>query len=755
LARFALSLWKPMAIGLAAGCLLGIAAYLYLGPTYEAHTQIKVSKKASLPMNDAESRRYGDRGEHVYLIKSDAICRRALEDFGLKNLPAFKGGYDPVQDLVEGITVKRIAGQDTSFDNLIDISYQHPDKEVAKKVVEAIVKAYDAYLESTKDTNSRELYDTITGQLKTIESDILSIEDQYHGWRNTSPFFMSTPVTVSSTGTPIVGPSPYMIELEKISAAIRENMLKRTAVEAKRRTLNDMLARNESREAMQVWVLWSLSTGTASSSGGEGGGGGGGGGGAILASPPGKAELDTQLMSARLLEHRLLQVLGPNHNDVANVHSQIDAILKMYRQNGFAPPVQGKLGEDSTAPAENIDLTSIYSRVLEDQLNELASAGVLLDTRREQAMEEAKKGMSLDKEDQDWKERISDKKKFRDDLQNKLASYTQTRDQEGYRLEQISTIRVEKSMKRMLKIIGPCAFLGIVAVFGLAYFREWYDTSLRSLDEVRDTVGAQVLGAVPGFHVTPDMERLLRNSRLHPQLCYSHRPGSREAEAYRTVRTALLFAVQEAGAQLIQVSSPEPGDGKTTSISNLAIAIAQSGKRVLLIDADLRRPTVHEMFRVSQEAGLSEVLHGEIEWMNALKTTPFQTLSILTAGIAPENPAELLSSPALETVLRRAREEFDFVLVDSPPVLAVSDPSIIAPHTDGMLLVVRMRKNKRPAVERTRETLDSYGVRLFGVIANDFSASANREGYSYDSYDVYYRQPREPEKEAVAEPVTA
>jgi capsular exopolysaccharide synthesis family protein len=310
-------------------------------------------------------------------------------------------------------------------------------------------------------------------------------------------------------------------------------------------------------------------------------------------------------------------------------------------------------------------------------------------------------------------------------------------------------------MKRMLKIIGPCAFFGIVAVFGLAYFREWYDTSLRSLDEVRDTVGAQVLGAVPGFHVTPDMERLLRNSRLHPQLCYSHRPGSREAEAYRTVRTALLFAVQEAGAQLIQVSSPEPGDGKTTSISNLAIAIAQSGKRVLLIDADLRRPTVHEMFRVSQEAGLSEVLHGEIEWMNALKTTPFQTLSILTAGIAPENPAELLSSPALETVLRRAREEFDFVLVDSPPVLAVSDPSIIAPHTDGMLLVVRMRKNKRPAVERTRETLDSYGVRLFGVIANDFSASANREGYSYDSYDVYYRQPREPEKEAVAEPVTA
>jgi capsular exopolysaccharide synthesis family protein len=205
------------------------------------------------------------------------------------------------------------------------------------------------------------------------------------------------------------------------------------------------------------------------------------------------------------------------------------------------------------------------------------------------------------------------------------------------------------------------------------------------------------------------------------------------------VRTALLHSVQENGAKLIQVSSPEPGDGKTTSISNLAIAIAQSGKRVLLVDADLRRPTVHEMFRVSQEVGLSDVLLGEIEWENAIKATPFASLSVLTAGLAPENPAELLSSPALAVLLRRVREDFDYVLVDSPPILAVTDPCIVAPHTDGMLLVVRMEKNKRPAVERTRDTLDSYGVRLFGVVANDFNVDANREGYNYDGYDVYYR----------------
>ena len=126
-------------------------------------------------------------------------------------------------------------------------------------------------------------------------------------------------------------------------------MLKRTAVEAKLKTLKEMIARNESREAIQMRVLWSLSTGTAAATGEGGGGGGRRGGGAILATPPGKAELDTQLLAARLLEHRLLHVLGPNHDDVVDVRRQIEAIVKMYAQNGFAPPVIDKLDDGKKA----------------------------------------------------------------------------------------------------------------------------------------------------------------------------------------------------------------------------------------------------------------------------------------------------------------------------------------------------------------------------------------------------------------------
>ncbi len=284
-------------------------------------------------------------------------------------------------------------------------------------------------------------------------------------------------------------------------------------------------------------------------------------------------------------------------------------------------------------------------------------------------------------------------------------------------------------------------------MFGLAYFREWYDTSLRSLDEVPEVAGTQLLGAVPTFKISAEAERLARTGRLHPRLCYAHAPGSREAESFRTIRTALLYACQEHDVRLLQFSSAEPSDGKTTTVANLAIAAAQSGKKILLIDADMRRPTVHDLFRVSQEAGLSDVLAGEVDWINVVKSTPFATLSVITAGLVPENPAELLAGPGFARLMKQVREEYDLVLIDSPPVLAVTDPCVIAPKTDAMVLVVRMAKNKRNAVIHTREQLDSYGVRLLGVVANDATEAAERDGYRYDHYDVYLQKnsaPREP-----------
>jgi capsular exopolysaccharide synthesis family protein len=245
-------------------------------------------------------------------------------------------------------------------------------------------------------------------------------------------------------------------------------------------------------------------------------------------------------------------------------------------------------------------------------------------------------------------------------------------------------------------------------------------------------VDATVLGEVPHFRSAAARSAAGFDGRL----CYFHRPASREAEAYRSVRAALLHGQHGEGGRVIQISSPEPGDGKSVSASNLALALAQSGKRVLLIDADLRRPTVHALFRVPQEIGLADVLRREIDWQNAVRPTQIDGLSLMTAGLCPDNPAELLLASDLPVLLRAAREEYDLIIVDTPPILAVSDPAVVAPETDGMLLVVRLQKNKRGALKRTLSALDSHGAALMGIIANDVDPS--QEDYRSADYDAYY-----------------
>ena len=211
-------------------------------------------------------------------------------------------------------------------------------------------------------------------------------------------------------------------------------------------------------------------------------------------------------------------------------------------------------------------------------------------------------------------------------------------------------------------------------------------------------------------------------------MCYYHRPRSPEAEAYRSVRTAFFVCVNDQ-QKIIQVTSPEPGDGKSTLVANLAIAVAQSGKKVLLIDSDLRRPTLHTLFGLQQDRGVTDVMNGDMDLLTAAQETVVDGLSVLTSGSLPPNPAELLASPSFEDLLQHAEREFDVVLVDTPPLLAVSDPCIVAQRTHGMILVLRMAKNRRTAAKRATELLQTNNVPVIGIVCNGTDASMG--GYDY------------------------
>jgi capsular exopolysaccharide synthesis family protein len=285
--------------------------------------------------------------------------------------------------------------------------------------------------------------------------------------------------------------------------------------------------------------------------------------------------------------------------------------------------------------------------------------------------------------------------------------------------------------------------LGLLGGFGLGYLAEFTDKRFRTPDEIRKALGLPVIGHMPPLAEAGEIPEAAEPG--HPPLGASliayYRSRSPQAEAFRGVRTALYFGTAGQDHQVIQVTSPNQGDGKSTVAANLAVSVAQSGRRTLLVDADFRKPRVHKLFGLRAPTGFASVIVGEASLDEAVVQSGVENLWLCPCGPKPKNPAELLTSPRFLEALKELRERFDIILIDTPPVLPVSDPSIVAPRVDGLLLVLRVGRGTRPAAVRTREVLAALGVNLLGVVVNAVDAyrggGKGDYGYGY-RYDYEY-----------------
>jgi capsular exopolysaccharide synthesis family protein len=231
-----------------------------------------------------------------------------------------------------------------------------------------------------------------------------------------------------------------------------------------------------------------------------------------------------------------------------------------------------------------------------------------------------------------------------------------------------------------------------------------------------------------------------------PRLVVVDDPRSAGAEAYRLLRIDLQH-VSSDPLRRVLVTSARPGEGKSTNVANLGAAFAQAERSVLIIDADMRRPTLHTVFRQPSAPGLSTYLAGNAMLAAVLHKTAVPNLTLLASGPIPPNPADLLASRRMRDLLEEATERFDVVLLDSPPILAVSDACAMAALVDGVLLVVGSGDTPQVALRRARAQVEAVHGRLLGAVVNRFNAKAN--GYSsheYDSYDSYYGMPEAPTK---------
>lgn len=221
----------------------------------------------------------------------------------------------------------------------------------------------------------------------------------------------------------------------------------------------------------------------------------------------------------------------------------------------------------------------------------------------------------------------------------------------------------------------------------------------------------------------------------HPLPIAQTNPRSPVTEAYRTVRTNLQFAAVSDDVKVVLVTSSQPGEGKTTLAANLATVTASAGHRVLLMDADLRKPQLHHRFHISNLDGLSSVLIRERQWNECL-VQHTDKLFLLPSGPIPPNPSEMLSSRALRVLMGMLREEFDYIFIDSPPVLAVADAMVLTTNSDGTIFVVDTQKTNRNLARRAVGSLQQAHARILGVVLNRVTKQSG-DTYYYSSYNYY------------------
>ncbi|WP_306291532.1 CpsD/CapB family tyrosine-protein kinase [Paraliobacillus ryukyuensis] len=208
-------------------------------------------------------------------------------------------------------------------------------------------------------------------------------------------------------------------------------------------------------------------------------------------------------------------------------------------------------------------------------------------------------------------------------------------------------------------------------------------------------------------------------------------PRSPIAEQYRTIRTNLQFSAVDGDMKRLLVTSSGPSEGKSSTVANMAIVFAQQGKKVLLIDGDMRKPTVHYTFRLDNRRGLSSVLVGESVLDESIDKSDVQDLDILTCGPIPPNPSELLGSKAMEKLLADAGDYYDVILFDTPPVLAVTDAQILANICDGAILVLRSKQTDYEAAQKARDLLQPAHAKLLGAVLNDLEMKKGQNYYYY------------------------
>ena len=532
----------------------------------------------------------------------------------------------------------------------------------------------------TRRDFSKETVELITQAKDQLGTDLTRLQKEYRQFRSQTPL-------VWVGGDKAGLSNPHEARLAQIESIRSSAVLENTQLQAKIEGIEAALQRGADREAVNLMM----------------------GHVADAIGPAGRpASIDDQLFPMMLEEQGLLAKYGPDHPQVKMLRMR----MEFMRQHLLGVVAQNADKNE----AKPTDFYQVYLESLREQIK-LGEQKIKTFTELyEKERDSAKALVDSQTKDEAFRAEIDRKERLFDVIIRRLEEINLVKEVSDPGIVKAEVLQAPSSARQiepdMKSILTRYLLIGGLLGLGLAFVLDTADRRFRSPEDIQHFVGLPVITHVPQI----SKSQLTRSSdrRRPPARCQTGGPShaaAQTSEAYRAVRTALYFAAQASGHKVFQVTSSDAGDGKTTLAANLAISIAQSGKRVVLLEADFRRPRLQQLFDLQDSKGLSGALADSEEVLDVFNVTPVENLSVITCGPRPANPADLLTSPRFEQLLEVLREKFDFVLVDSPPLLAVTDPAIVAPLVDGVLLVLRLTKHARSGIRRSRAILDSLGTR--------------------------------------------
>jgi polysaccharide biosynthesis transport protein len=680
--------------------LLGLAYGVFKAESqpklYDAYGRIQVRSGSSNEYRVSAVQGY-DSGDskmltEIEILKSDTLMLTVCREMDLSNNADFLEEKGPVPHTslddgeVRQTTVHRLQSNlrvaQVPKTDIIQISYSSLNPKLSADIVNRVIQDYIHRSYQTRFESTRAVSDFLSGTLEGLKQEVETSQEQMIDMQRRLGILGFDPAHNQISNS-----------LDDLSRAAGAAKLARIIAEARYRVVSGM-------DPDSIESSIELTPGTA---------------------PAELNQLRGQLAGARASYAQMESSLGPNHPQAKALKAQIDELIKEISAEQNRLLLQAKqnyivarANEDQTTAALESQKSDAYK--LRDQLVEY--------TIRQREFEE--------------------NRTLYDSLKQRLRTASI---QSG--LESLEIDVVDPALPPANPVLRPQSTVIITAlVFSLlggiviAFLMESLDTGLRSIAEIESITELPSLAIIPRARRTSaDQAGTLTTAQRNIGILTQ--PKSQFAEAFRSLRTSLLLSSAGHPPKIIVLTSATPSEGKTTAASNLAAILAQRDTRVLLIDGDLRRPNIHHRFGLNGKVGLTTVLTGATTLDGTVQSVPeIPNLDILPSGPVPPFPTEMLSSGAMEAILKRCAEIYDYVVIDSPPILSVTDGVILARQADAVVLVVRHGKSSKHVVRRARDILLRSGAGITGIVLNavdlnspEYYGYYGYSGYSYASVD--------------------